>query len=322
MSAVSLSDARRDRLDAPTRTGRTPAQAIRHARAPPPADAPDDGPARDDERIAAASGQNPAALARARERFGPASGSAPGGSTGPSASAATGPPARRSAPPPRPVERRSPVRSRPGGGPPGPCGCPPTATSPSARGGRPDGPAGRETASRETARRTPEKTCRVPLGSGGGRSRPDAARRSPRPRGGRSVFMPSRTAPGGRSSVRTSGRARRSAGAATRSRRGPGPTRGGTARAGPRVRAGRAVLRVPGLRAPAGAAAAGPATTGPRGRTARRSARLSIRWPPFEEQGLLALTVTAGNEQERAQVAELAERARAPPPGTGSSWRS
>ena len=126
--------------------------------------------------------------------------------------------------------------------------------------------ASRETASRETARRTPEKTCRVPLGSGGGRSRPDAARRSPRPRGGRSVFMPSRTAPGGRSSVRTSGRARRSAGAATRSRRGPGPTRGGTARAGPRGRDRESVR--------GGPCCASPACGPPR---ARRRARIRPR---------------------------------------------
>ena len=64
MSAVSLSEARRDRLDVLTGAGRS------HARALLLADASEGGPARDDERIAAASGQSPAAAARARERFG------------------------------------------------------------------------------------------------------------------------------------------------------------------------------------------------------------------------------------------------------------
>ncbi len=68
-SVVSLSGAQRDRLDALNRTGRSHARAIRHARTLLLADASDDGPAWDDERIAAALGQSPATVARTRKRF-------------------------------------------------------------------------------------------------------------------------------------------------------------------------------------------------------------------------------------------------------------
>ncbi|QDT14151.1 helix-turn-helix domain-containing protein [Alienimonas californiensis] len=67
--AVSLSDAQRDRLDDLTRTGRSHARAIRHARTLLLADASDDGPAWDDERVAAAVGCSPATVARTRKRF-------------------------------------------------------------------------------------------------------------------------------------------------------------------------------------------------------------------------------------------------------------
>ena len=66
---VSLSETQRDRPDALTGAGRSRTGAIRPARTLLLAAASDGGPARDDERIAAAPGQSPAAAARTRERF-------------------------------------------------------------------------------------------------------------------------------------------------------------------------------------------------------------------------------------------------------------
>lgn len=66
---VLLSDDDRDRLDALTRTGTSHARAIQHARTLLLADASDDGPAWDDERIAVAVGCSTATVARTRKRF-------------------------------------------------------------------------------------------------------------------------------------------------------------------------------------------------------------------------------------------------------------
>ena len=98
-SVVSLSEAERDRLDELTRTGRSHARTIRHARTLLLADASDDGPAWDDERIAAALGQSPATVARTRKRF-----VAEGLDEAVRARGdRTGPPARRSTASPRPI---------------------------------------------------------------------------------------------------------------------------------------------------------------------------------------------------------------------------
>ena len=67
--AVCLSNEQRDRLDALTRTGRSHARTIRHARTLLLSDASDDGPAWDDERIAAALGCSAPTVARVRKRF-------------------------------------------------------------------------------------------------------------------------------------------------------------------------------------------------------------------------------------------------------------
>lgn len=66
---VRLSDEQRDHLDALTRTGRSHARTIRHARTLLLTDASDDGPAWDDERIAAALGCSAPTVARTRKRF-------------------------------------------------------------------------------------------------------------------------------------------------------------------------------------------------------------------------------------------------------------
>ena len=66
---VRLSDEQRHRLDDLTRTGRPHVRAVQHARTLLLADASDDGPAWDDERIAVAIGCSPATVARTRRRF-------------------------------------------------------------------------------------------------------------------------------------------------------------------------------------------------------------------------------------------------------------
>ena len=66
---VCLSDEQRDHLDALTRTGRSHARTIQHARTLLLTDASDDGPAWDDERIAAALGCSAPTVARTRKRF-------------------------------------------------------------------------------------------------------------------------------------------------------------------------------------------------------------------------------------------------------------
>jgi len=68
--AVCLSDEQRDRLDKLTHTGRQHVRALQHARTLLLADASDDGPAWDDERIAVALACSPATVARTRKRFG------------------------------------------------------------------------------------------------------------------------------------------------------------------------------------------------------------------------------------------------------------
>jgi len=66
---VRLSDEQRTRLDTLTRTGTRHVRAVQHARTLLLADASDDGPAWDDERIAAALACSPATVARTRRRF-------------------------------------------------------------------------------------------------------------------------------------------------------------------------------------------------------------------------------------------------------------
>lgn len=66
---VALSDDQRDALDTITRTGRSHARTIQHARTLLLTDASADGPAWDDERIAAALGCSLATVARTRKRF-------------------------------------------------------------------------------------------------------------------------------------------------------------------------------------------------------------------------------------------------------------
>lgn len=67
--AVCLSAEQRDQLDALTRTGTHHARTIGHARALLLTDASADGPAWDDERIAAALGRSAPTVARLRKRF-------------------------------------------------------------------------------------------------------------------------------------------------------------------------------------------------------------------------------------------------------------
>lgn len=66
---VRLSNEQRDCLDALTRTGRSHARTIQHARTLLLADASDQGPAWADEKIADALGCSPATVARTRKRF-------------------------------------------------------------------------------------------------------------------------------------------------------------------------------------------------------------------------------------------------------------
>ncbi|MEM9996546.1 MAG: helix-turn-helix domain-containing protein [Bacteroidota bacterium] len=66
---VRLSNEQRDHLDALTRTGRSHARTIQHARTLLLADASDHGPAWPDEKIADALGCRPATVARTRKRF-------------------------------------------------------------------------------------------------------------------------------------------------------------------------------------------------------------------------------------------------------------
>jgi hypothetical protein len=66
---VRLSDEQRDHLDRLTRTGRTHARTIQHARTLLLTDASDDGPAWTDEKTADALGCGTATVARTRRRF-------------------------------------------------------------------------------------------------------------------------------------------------------------------------------------------------------------------------------------------------------------
>ncbi len=66
---VRLCDEQRERLDDLARSGTRHVRAVRHARTLLLADASDDGPAWDDERIAEALGCSPATVARTRKRF-------------------------------------------------------------------------------------------------------------------------------------------------------------------------------------------------------------------------------------------------------------